>query len=51
MREYGSEAPAYGVVAHGVVQHRGIAADHHEQIVEVVRDTAGKLSDRLHSLG
>src|SRR6266446_1610181 len=47
---YGSEAPAHCIVRCSIVQHRGIAADHHEQIVEVVRDTAGKLSDRLHSL-
>ena len=49
--DYGSEAPTHRTVLHGVVQHRGIAADHHEEIVEVVRDAAGQLSDCLHSLG
>src|SRR5215472_2666956 len=43
--------PARRIALCGVVQHRGITADDSQQIVEVVCDAAGKLSDGLHSLG
>src|SRR6185437_3502507 len=29
----------------------GVAADDHQEIVEIVRDAAGELADRLHFLG
>ena len=31
-------------------QHFGVAADDHQEIVEVVRDAAGELAERLHLL-
>ena len=32
-------------------EHLGVAVDRHQQVVEVVRDTAGETSNRLHLLG
>ena len=46
---YGDGTPTDCIALRGVVEHRGIAADHCEEIVEVVRDAAGELFDRLHS--
>ena len=34
----------------GHERERGVALDDHEEIVEVVRDTAGELADRVHLL-
>src|SRR5579859_3407023 len=33
-----------------VLQSLGVAADDHQEIVEVVRDAAGELADRVHLL-
>ena len=35
----------------GIAKQRGIAAYYHQQVVEIVRDPAGKLTDSFHSLG
>ena len=38
------------VVGHLLEQPAGLPADHHQQIVEVVRDAAGEPADRFHLL-
>ena len=38
-------------VGHTPLQQFQIAGDHRQQVVEVVRDAAGQLADRLHLLG
>ncbi len=41
----------HGIRADPVQQELAVAGDHHEQIVEVVRDAAGQASDGFHLLG
>src|SRR4029077_2676477 len=43
--------PARCIALCCVVQHRRIAANHSQEIVEIVRNASGKLPDSLHSLG